>query len=145
MARATRGRSEVVEGERDQTLDTSAADFVSLTDSASRRIAELIGNGTFAPGHRLPPERELAGTLGLSRGALREALRTLAYAGRAASLFADVGVAGLWRLTTRLEEIRAHPLVIVAAGMDAALPSVVGGLVKARLTGSTAGRSSSMG
>ena len=59
----------------------------------------------------------------------REALRTLAYAGRAATLFADVGVAGLWRLTTRLEAIRAHPLVIVAAGMDAALPSVVGGLV----------------
>ncbi|MFB0491504.1 NCAIR mutase (PurE)-related protein [Methylobacterium sp. OAE515] len=59
----------------------------------------------------------------------REALRVLAYAGRAASLFADVGVAGLWRLTARIEEIRAHPVVIVAAGMDAALPSVVGGLV----------------
>ncbi|KNY19659.1 nickel pincer cofactor biosynthesis protein LarB [Methylobacterium sp. ARG-1] len=59
----------------------------------------------------------------------REALRTLGYAGRAATLFADVGVAGLWRLTTRIEEIRAHPVVIVAAGMDAALPSVVGGLV----------------
>ncbi|SFM22281.1 nickel pincer cofactor biosynthesis protein LarB [Methylobacterium pseudosasicola] len=59
----------------------------------------------------------------------REALRTLGYAGRAATLFADVGVAGLWRLTTRLEEIRTHPVVIVAAGMDAALPSVVGGLV----------------
>ncbi|TXM99127.1 nickel pincer cofactor biosynthesis protein LarB [Methylobacterium sp. WL64] len=59
----------------------------------------------------------------------REALRTLGYAGRSATLFADVGVAGLWRLTTRLEEIRAHPVVIVAAGMDAALPSVVGGLV----------------
>jgi NCAIR mutase (PurE)-related protein len=59
----------------------------------------------------------------------REALRTLGYAGRAATLFADVGVAGLWRLTTRLDAIRAHPVVIVAAGMDAALPSVVGGLV----------------
>ena len=33
----------------------------------------------------------------------REALRVLAYAGRAASLFADVGVAGLWRLTSRIE------------------------------------------
>ena len=63
----------------------------------------------------------------------REALRTLGYAGRAATLFADVGVAGLWRLTTRIEEIRAHPVVIVAAGMDAALPSVVGGLVSSAL------------
>jgi NCAIR mutase (PurE)-related protein len=59
----------------------------------------------------------------------REALRTLQYQGRGATLIADVGVAGLWRLTRRVEEIRAHPVVIVAAGMDAALPSVVGGLV----------------
>lgn len=63
----------------------------------------------------------------------REAERTLAYQGHAATLFADVGVAGLWRLTRRLDEIRAHPILIVAAGMDAALPSVVGGLVASAL------------
>ncbi len=63
----------------------------------------------------------------------REAERTLAYQGHATTLFADVGVAGLWRLTTRLDEIRAHPILIVAAGMDAALPSVVGGLVASAL------------
>lgn len=63
----------------------------------------------------------------------REAERTLAYAGIAATLIADVGVAGLWRLQRRLDEIRAHPVVIVAAGMDAALPSVVGGLVPGAL------------
>ena len=59
----------------------------------------------------------------------REAARTLAYHGEAATLIADVGVAGLWRLTRRLEDIRAHAVVVVAAGMDAALPSVIGGLV----------------
>jgi NCAIR mutase (PurE)-related protein len=59
----------------------------------------------------------------------REAARTLAYHGHGTSLFLDVGVAGLWRLTSRLAEIRSHPVVIVAAGMDAALPSVLGGLV----------------
>ena len=59
----------------------------------------------------------------------REAVRTLAYQGERATLVADVGVAGLWRLTRRLEELRAHPILIVAAGMDAALPSVLGGLV----------------
>lgn len=59
----------------------------------------------------------------------REAERTLAYQGQAATLIADVGVAGLWRLTSRIEEIRAHPIVIAVAGMDAALPSVLGGLV----------------
>ncbi|MCJ2045180.1 nickel pincer cofactor biosynthesis protein LarB [Methylobacterium sp. J-078] len=63
----------------------------------------------------------------------REAERTLAYQGVASTLFADVGVAGLWRLTRRLDEIRAHPILIVAAGMDAALPSVVGGLVSSAL------------
>lgn len=59
----------------------------------------------------------------------REAERTLRYQGEAATFIADVGVAGLWRLTNRIEEIRAHPIVIAAAGMDAALPSVLGGLV----------------
>jgi NCAIR mutase (PurE)-related protein len=59
----------------------------------------------------------------------REATRTLFYYGQPVREIADVGVAGLWRLTARLEEIRACPVVIVAAGMDAALVSVLGGLV----------------
>ena len=59
----------------------------------------------------------------------REAVRTLAFNGESAALIADVGVAGLWRLTRRLEELRATPVIIVAAGMDAALPSVLAGLV----------------
>jgi hypothetical protein len=59
----------------------------------------------------------------------REAERVLRYQGRAASMILDVGVAGLHRLTRRLEEIRAHPVTIVCAGMDAALASVLGGLV----------------
>ena len=63
----------------------------------------------------------------------REALRTLAYHGEAGTLVADVGVAGLWRLTSRLDDLRRHPVLIVAAGMDAALPSVLGGLVNGAL------------
>ncbi len=59
----------------------------------------------------------------------REALRTLEFQGRAASLIADVGIAGLWRLLRRADELRGMRVVIVAAGMDAALPSVIGGLV----------------
>ena len=59
----------------------------------------------------------------------REAMRTLRFAGREATLVADVGVAGLWRLLRRVDELRAMPVLIVAAGMDAALPSVLGGLV----------------
>lgn len=59
----------------------------------------------------------------------REAERTLDYYGEPCVRYTDVGVAGLWRLLDRIEDIRRHSVVIVAAGMDAALPSVVGGLV----------------
>lgn len=59
----------------------------------------------------------------------REASRTLSYYGAPCLEIADVGVAGLWRLMERIEEIKRHRIVIVVAGFDAALPSVVGGLV----------------
>lgn len=69
-------------------------------------------------------------TAGTSDSAVaREAARTLQYYGVAATEIGDIGVAGLWRLLKRVDEIRRHRVVIVVAGMDAALPSVVGGLV----------------
>jgi len=43
----------------------------------------------------------------------------------------DVGVAGVHRLFARLDEIVACDVLIVVAGMEGALPSVVGGLVSA--------------
>lgn len=59
----------------------------------------------------------------------REAVRTLCYYGVGCAEIYDVGVAGLWRLLDRVEEIRTFPIVIAVAGMDAALPSVLGGLI----------------
>jgi pyridinium-3,5-biscarboxylic acid mononucleotide synthase len=41
----------------------------------------------------------------------------------------DIGVAGLHRLLGRLEQIKKADVLIVVAGMEGALPSVVGGLV----------------
>jgi hypothetical protein len=41
----------------------------------------------------------------------------------------DVGVAGLWRLLERVEQLETMDVVIAVAGMDAALVSVLGGLV----------------
>lgn len=58
-----------------------------------------------------------------------EAQRTLAFSGYRSKLIADVGVAGLWRVLERLDEIRAHDVVIAVAGMEGALFSVLGGLV----------------
>jgi NCAIR mutase (PurE)-related protein len=60
-----------------------------------------------------------------------EAARTLVFHGVAAPVLADVGVAGLWRLMRHVEEIRRHPVVIAVAGMEGALFSVLGGLVRA--------------
>jgi pyridinium-3,5-biscarboxylic acid mononucleotide synthase len=42
----------------------------------------------------------------------------------------DVGVAGIHRLLSKREELSRAAVVIVVAGMDGALPSVVGGLVR---------------
>ncbi|MCW6510877.1 nickel pincer cofactor biosynthesis protein LarB [Lichenifustis flavocetrariae] len=75
----------------------------------------------------------MAGTSDVPMG--REAARTLGFNGQAHQTFTDVGVAGLWRLLDRIEEIRQAPVVIVAAGMDAALISVVGGLVSSAVIG----------
>ncbi len=49
--------------------------------------------------------------------------------GSRARIIADVGVAGLHRLLDRLEVLRACRVLIVVAGMEGALASVVGGLV----------------
>ena len=70
-----------------------------------------------------------AGTADL--GPAREAARTLAFHGRAAPLIADVGVAGLWRLNEQLGRLREARVIIVVAGMEGALFSVVAGLVAA--------------
>ena len=61
----------------------------------------------------------------------REAQRTLAFHGYLAPLVSDVGVAGLWRLLKRLDEIRSFSVVIAVAGMEGALFSVLTGLVDA--------------
>ena len=61
----------------------------------------------------------------------REAMHTARYLGRRTELIVDVGVAGLHRLLARLDALRRARVVVVAAGMDGALPSVVAGLVAA--------------
>ncbi|WP_025769930.1 nickel pincer cofactor biosynthesis protein LarB [Thioalkalivibrio sp. HK1] len=61
--------------------------------------------------------------------AAKEAVRTLAYYKEAVQEIHDIGVAGLWRLLDRLDDIRSTPVVIAAAGMEASLPSVLGGQV----------------
>jgi len=60
-----------------------------------------------------------------------EAAVTAEFHGAVVDRIYDVGVAGLHRLLDRAEAIRRARVVVVAAGMEGALPSVVGGLVEA--------------
>jgi pyridinium-3,5-biscarboxylic acid mononucleotide synthase len=59
-----------------------------------------------------------------------EAAETALAMGNEIRCLTDVGVAGIHRLLSQAEAIRSARVVIVVAGMDGALPSVVGGLVK---------------
>ncbi len=60
-----------------------------------------------------------------------EAAQTLEFAGVRVNRITDVGVAGLHRLLARLDDLRGASVVIAVAGMEGALPSVLGGLVAA--------------
>jgi GntR family transcriptional repressor for pyruvate dehydrogenase complex len=50
---------------------------MAVTDDAIEKIKDMIVSGRLRPGDRLPREDELAGSLGLSRSSLREAVRAL--------------------------------------------------------------------
>lgn len=58
-----------------------------------------------------------------------EALVTARFLGNQVDHVYDVGVAGIHRLLARREQLAAAAVIIVVAGMEGALPSVVGGLV----------------
>jgi len=79
-----------------------------------------------------------AGTM--DTGVAEEARRTLEYLGVSASLVPDVGVAGVLRLLSRLEDIERADVVIAVAGMEASLFSVLGGLVGRPLIAVPTGR-----
>jgi len=83
-----------------------------------------------ADGERPPPKGKVlvitAGTGDLP--VAQEAVVTARAIGTNVELVADVGVAGIHRLLRQREKIAAADAIVVAAGMDGALPSVVGGL-----------------
>lgn len=113
--------------------------FSSLPVSQQEKIdyEPLSRTGYFSNPHPAVETRRVAvvaaGTSDVS--VAREAARTLTYYGEVPAEISDVGVAGLWRLLERLEEIRSMKVVIAVAGMDAALPTVVGGLLGAPVIG----------
>jgi hypothetical protein len=112
------------------------------TAAAERLRAELpdvelnaIGRTAHLPGREPPPSGKgivaivTAGTSDLP--VAEETFVTLAALGNQVTRISDVGVAGIHRVLARHDELKAAAVVIVIAGMDGALPSVVGGLVRA--------------
>ena len=62
-------------------------------------------------------------------GVTLEAKLTLEIYGVECKSFIDVGIAGLHRLLSQLDEINKYDLLIVCAGMEGALATVIGGLL----------------
>ncbi|UUV17682.1 nickel pincer cofactor biosynthesis protein LarB [Fusobacteria bacterium ZRK30] len=60
---------------------------------------------------------------------VEEAKETALILGNRVKVINDVGVAGIHRLFSKLDEIKKAKVIIVAAGMEGALASVIGGLV----------------
>lgn len=79
------------------------------------------------PQERGPVAVVTAGTSDMS--VAEEAVETLCAVGLTPVRHYDIGVAGIHRLLHRVEELRKAAAVIVCAGMEGALPSVVGGIV----------------
>ncbi len=59
-----------------------------------------------------------------------EAAQTAEFFGARVDRFYDVGVSGIHRLFNNMDEIRKADCVIAVAGMEGALPTVIGGMVR---------------
>lgn len=93
-------------------------------------VSRLYRIGQMDRSYRAPPVVVVcAGTSDLP--VAEEAAQTLEFSGAKVSRITDVGVAGLHRLLARLDDLRSASIVIAVAGMEGALPSVLGGLVSA--------------
>jgi len=113
-------------------LDAGKAEALRTTfpaaeyDPLGRILSLRVAPPTVRPGRVLVV---CAGTSDLP--VAREAVVTARFAGHEVQELKDVGVAGLHRLLAHTEALRSVDVLIVVAGMEGALPSVVGGLVAA--------------
>ncbi len=123
-----------------EIVDRTGSVLVTRIDvETGRELCMLLPEGGYDPVARTffvrDPERKLVGDVAIvtagssDLGVALEALYTLEACGVAGELVTDVGVAGLERLLARIGRLRSADLCIVVAGMEGALPSVVGGLL----------------
>lgn len=115
--------------------------FTRLTDAKYHQLSEtyrafldyhphsetaVLGSGT-PLGQETMVSVICAGTSDLKVSG--EVQRTLNFHGLRSLVISDVGVAGIHRLLSRIDEVKDLPVHIVIAGMDAAIATVFGGLV----------------
>jgi NCAIR mutase (PurE)-related protein len=120
----------------DAVLATRLSDQAADLLAASLPEIELnrLGRTAFQPGAEPPVQGTgtvavvTAGTSDLP--VAEEAAVTLHALGNCVSRVTDVGVAGIHRVLAKRDVLSAASVVIVIAGMDGALASVVGGLVR---------------
>ena len=112
-----------------------------LRDDGATALREALPGGAWFPASRCfavgLPEPELGegnvlvASAGTSDDAVaEEAAVTARMLGARVERISDVGVAGLHRLLRHREKLEAANVLVVVAGMEGALPSVVGGLVE---------------
>jgi len=114
--RATREMFEAVHAVEPRAEFHETARAITLTQAAA-----TPGKGTIAV--------VCAGTSDLPIA--EEAVVTARLMGNPVELIADVGVAGIHRLLAQRDALQSARVLIVCAGMEGALPMVVGGLVNA--------------
>jgi pyridinium-3,5-biscarboxylic acid mononucleotide synthase len=118
----TRAEADVRAAVRDEVPDAHEDELARLV-WVERALPERRGHVTIVSG-------------GTSDGPVVHEARVRAeLLGTSVSVHEDVGVAGLHRLASALPDLERADCVVVVAGMDAALASVVGGLVAAPVIG----------
>ncbi|MEZ4224129.1 MAG: nickel pincer cofactor biosynthesis protein LarB [Polyangiaceae bacterium] len=112
-------------------VSPEAAEVVcaALPQLSYARVARVLSyeHAPVVPRDIAPIALVTAGTSDLP--VAEEAAETLRMAGVPLARLTDVGVAGIHRLFDGLDVLMRAPVVVVIAGMEGALPSVVGGLV----------------
>jgi len=107
--------------------------------AAGEALAAALPQGRYSPRSRLlvcgsrPPTGAIVGVACAGTSDLpvaEEAAGTLAALGHDVRTFYDVGVAGIHRTLAVRDELDRCRVLIVVAGMEGALPSVIGGLVR---------------
>ena len=105
---------------------STLADYIKLYGKPMTRVENFCASGMDA--FRNAANAVAAGTADIS--VAEEAAVTAETMGNEVLTCYDVGVAGLHRLLSQTPVLRSCSVVIAVAGMEGALPSVVGGLVE---------------